>query len=199
MTLSNILTCSRIFLSPIFMLVYLFWGYLGLNPQLLPYILLFLLLISELSDLMDGYLARRWDQVSDFGKILDPMADSLFRISVFLTFTLPPLSVPLLLVFVMIYRDSVISTLRTLCAFRGHALGARMSGKIKAVVQGVSAIVIVLLFALYTNGSLSLEDLHGISLWICIFVALYTLFSGFDYIIANWQGIRQALSQKRLS
>jgi CDP-diacylglycerol--glycerol-3-phosphate 3-phosphatidyltransferase len=181
------------------MLVYLFWTYLDLSAALLPYILLLLLLISEFSDLMDGYLARRWDQVSDFGKILDPMADSLFRVSVFLTFTLPPISVPLLLVFIMIYRDSVISTLRTLCAFRGHALGARISGKIKAVIQGVSAIVIVLLFALYSNQLLPLEDLHGISLWICIFVAAYTLFSGFDYIIANWHDIRKALSQKKLN
>lgn len=199
MTLSNILTCSRIFLSPVFMLVYLFWSYLSLNSALLPVVLLLLLLISECSDLLDGYLARRWDQVSDFGKILDPMADSLFRVSVFLTFTLPPISVPLLLVFIMIYRDSVISTLRTLCAFRGHALGARMSGKIKAVIQGVSSIVIVLLFALYSNKMLSLEDLQGISLWITTFAALYTLFSGFDYMIANWRDIKQALSQKKLN
>ncbi len=180
------------------MLVTLCWNSFGLDPKALPYILLLLLLISETSDLLDGFLARRWNQVSDFGKILDPMADSLFRISVFLTFTLPPIEVPLLLVFVMIYRDSVISTLRTLCAFRGHALAARMSGKIKAVFQGVAAIAIVILLIPYSRGKLSLQELQDLAFWITSFVALYTLFSGFDYFIANWSHIRTALTMKKL-
>ena len=96
----------------------------GINELLLPYVLLFLLGVFELSDAFDGYIARKYNQVSDFGKIFDPMADSIARISVLLTFTQPPVNLPLPLIFVFLYRDSVISTLRTICALKGFALAA---------------------------------------------------------------------------
>jgi CDP-diacylglycerol--glycerol-3-phosphate 3-phosphatidyltransferase len=70
--------------------VYLEYETFDISLVTLPYILLFLLGISELSDACDGYFARKYNQVTDLGKILDPMADSIYRISVFLTFTLPP-------------------------------------------------------------------------------------------------------------
>ena len=57
------------------------------------------------------------------------MANNIYRISVFLTFTQPPINLPLLIVFIFLYRDSVISTLRTICALRGFALAARCDRK----------------------------------------------------------------------
>jgi CDP-diacylglycerol--glycerol-3-phosphate 3-phosphatidyltransferase len=194
MNLPNLLTLFRIFVSPIFLLVYLS----GQNSQALPYILLFILVISEISDGMDGYFARRYNMVSDLGKILDPMADSLYRISVFLTFTLPPVSIPLILVFIFIYRDSVISTLRTICALRGFALGARTSGKIKAVVQGMTSIAIVTLMIPYSLGQLQLATLQVTAFWLTLFAGLYTLYSAVDYFIANWPFIRKAFTKKQL-
>ena len=119
-TVANSLTIFRIFISPVFLLLYLQHDALGITAKGLPYALL--LGISELSDAFDGLLARKYNQVTDLGKILDPMADSISRISVFLTFTQPPVNVPLVCVFLFLYRDSVISTLRTICALRGFAL-----------------------------------------------------------------------------
>jgi len=158
---------------------------LGIPLVALPYVLLFLLGVSELSDAFDGYLARKLHQVTDFGKLLDPMADSIYRISVFLTFTRPPVALPLLLVFVFMYRDSVISTLRTVCALRGFALAARSTGKIKAILQAISAFIILLMFIPYTLGTVSLEVLRNVSITAVAISAAYAVFSGIEYLWAN--------------
>jgi CDP-diacylglycerol---glycerol-3-phosphate 3-phosphatidyltransferase len=184
-SIANYLTFIRIFISPIFMFLYLEHDLLGISLVLLPYILLALLGISELSDAFDGYVARKFHQVTDLGKILDPMADSIYRISVFLTFTQPPVNLPLLIVFIFLYRDSVISTLRTICALRGFALAARSSGKIKAVIQAGAAFIILILMIPYSLGYLSYPFLRGISIAAVSFAAAYALYSGIEYVWAN--------------
>jgi CDP-diacylglycerol---glycerol-3-phosphate 3-phosphatidyltransferase len=193
MSVANYLTFIRIFISPIFLLLYLEYPSLGITVWALPYFLIFLLGVSELSDAFDGYIARKYDQVTDFGKILDPMADSISRISVFLTFTQDPVRLPLLLVFVFLYRDSVVSTLRTICALKGFALAARRSGKIKAVIQAVAAFTILILMIPESLGHLTRQELHNYSTWIVGLAALYTVYSGFDYIYTNWKYIRLLL------
>lgn len=197
MSIANYLTFIRIFISPIFLLVYLEYDYLNINPTTLPYILLFLLGVSEFSDALDGFLARKYNQVTDLGKILDPMADSIYRLSVFLTFTLPPVRLPMMLIFIFFYRDSVISTLRTICALKGLALAARPSGKLKAAIQAFAAFVIILLLIPYSLGYLSAETLHMTSTVIVSIAAVYALFSGVDYIYSNRYYIGKLLALKR--
>ncbi len=191
------LTLARIFISPIFLIIYLKYQDFGISLIALPWVLLSLLTLSELSDLLDGFIARKWDQVTDLGKILDPMADSIARISVFLTFTQGVIKLPLLLVLIFLYRDVVISMLRTLCALRGVALAARTSGKIKAVIQGVAAFVVLLLMAFYSLGYLSLAILQSASFYVVAVAAIYTLFSGAEYIYANRRFIQMAWSKNR--
>lgn len=94
MSIAHYFTLARIVMSPIFLFIYLKHDALHISLTALPYVLLFLLTLAELSDALDGYLARKFNQVTDLGKILDPMADSIYRTSVFLTFTLPPIIVP---------------------------------------------------------------------------------------------------------
>lgn len=185
MSIANYLTLLRLILSPIFLIVYTEAEFLGISPQVLPFVLLTLLSISELTDAFDGYFARKYNQVTDLGKILDPMADSISRITVFLAFTQPPVNLPIVLVFICLYRDSVVSTLRTICALKGFALAARTSGKIKAVIQGVSAFTILLLMISYSQDQISLAMLQGTSAWVVAAAALYTLGSGIEYIYAN--------------
>ncbi len=197
MSIANYLTIFRIFISPIFLLIYIEHEYLGISAILLPYVLLFLLGISELSDAFDGYLARKYNQVTDLGKILDPMADSIYRISVFLTFTKGPIQLPLALIFMFIYRDSVVSTLRTICALRGFALAARMSGKIKAVVQAIAAFTVILLMIPHSLGYIPTVELQTISAWVVGGAAIYSLFSCFDYIYANKSFIAKVLTVKK--
>lgn len=193
MSIAHYVTFIRIFISPIFLLFYLEYENMDISLKTLPYILLFLLGISELSDAVDGYLARKLNQVTDLGKILDPMADSIYRISVFLTFTLPPVNLPMALVFIFIYRDSIISTLRTVCALKGFALAARPSGKLKAVIQAFTALVVILLLIPFSQGTITEQVLQTTCTWVVSVAAIYSLFSGADYIYANWGYIQRLL------
>jgi len=197
LTVANILTLLRIFISPVFLLVYLEYNSIGIVEWCVPYVLLFLLFALEISDALDGYIARKYNQVTDLGKMLDPMADSISRISIFLTFTQPPVSLPLLLVFVFIYRDSVISTLRTVCALRGFALAARSSGKIKAVIQALSTISITALLIPYSMGTLSHEMLTRISVLIVSVSCAMALYSGAEYLSVNFHYVQKALTSSR--
>jgi len=194
LSVANYLTFIRIFISPIFLLVYIEHETFEISAFALPYILLFLLGVSELSDVFDGYFARKYNQVTDLGKILDPMADSIARISVFLTFTQAPVNLPMPLIFIFLYRDSVVSTLRTICALRGFALAARISGKAKAVVQAIAAFLILFLMIPHSLGYLSQGTLHTASTIIVAIAGIYTLFSGVDYIYANRVYIRKLLT-----
>ena len=187
-----LLTLLRILFGPLFLLLYLYYDAFSIPLKLLPYLLICLMALSELSDLFDGLLARKKNQVTNLGKILDPMADSIFRISVLLTFTQGIIRLPMILVFVFIYRDMVISTLRTVCALKGVALAARLSGKIKAVLQAVVGFFILLLLIPYSWGLLSLERLRDLSLYAVSLAALYTLLSAAEYLIANRSYIKRA-------
>ncbi len=197
MGIANYITFIRIFISPIFLLVYILPTFFGITPVMLPYVLLFLLGVSELSDAFDGYFARRFNQVSDFGKIFDPMADSIARISVLLTFTQPPVNLPLPLIFVFLYRDSVTSTLRTICALRGFTLAARTSGKIKAVIQAIAAFCILFLMIPASMGTLSQSNLEYYSTVIVSLAATYAVFSGIDYIYSNRSYIAKILTLEK--
>ena len=197
LSLANSITLIRIFISPVFLFLYLEYAALGIPEVVLPYVLLVLLLALESSDALDGYLARKFDQVTDLGKVLDPMADSLSRISIFLAFTQPPVCLPLLIVFLFIYRDSVVSTLRTICALRGYALAARMSGKIKSVIQGAAAVAVTLLLIPHSLGLVSTSSLRLTSMWIVLVAALYALYSGGEYLYANFHFVRRAILRKR--
>jgi CDP-diacylglycerol--glycerol-3-phosphate 3-phosphatidyltransferase len=193
MNIAHFFTLLRIFISPLFPVLYLEYKWLGIPPSLLPYLLLGLLVICECSDLFDGFVARRRNQVTDLGKVLDPMADSITHISLFLTFTQGVIQLPILLVFVFFYRDLFISMLRTLCALRGVALAARFSGKVKAVIQATVCFIILILMIPYTMGVLSLEILQQASLFLVSVAALYTVISVGDYILANRAYIKKAL------
>jgi CDP-diacylglycerol--glycerol-3-phosphate 3-phosphatidyltransferase len=193
LSLPNWITFFRLFVSPIFLLLYLEHDLFGISIKVLPYVLIFLLAISEFSDIFDGYVARKLNLVSDLGKILDPMADSIYRISVFLTFTQGPIQLPLVLVFVFIYRDTVINSLRTLCALRGFALAARKSGKLKAILQAIVAFFILILFVLWAQDLLSLEVFRLLSFWSTLLIAVYTIFSGMDYLWANREYVKKIL------
>ena len=198
MTLANNLTFLRILLSPVFLIIYLWHSSFGISTIAMPYVLLGVLIFSELTDAFDGYFARKYNQVSDFGKIIDPMADSIYRISCFLTFTQGPVKIPLLLVFLFIYRDFMISTLRTICALKGIALAARPSGKIKAVVQAVAIFLVVIFMIPNTLGYLSTKDFHTISIYIVVCAALYTLYSAFDYFYAHQKYVKSMIQNKPL-
>lgn len=185
------LTLSRLFVTPLFFVFYLKYAVLGIPFVAVPFLLLVLLTYSELTDFLDGHLARKHGLVTDLGKLLDPMADSITRISLLLILTQGVIRVPLYWVLLFLYRDLIISTLRTLCALKGVTLAARMSGKIKAFLQGVVTFAIVILMIPYSFGWMDQYTVHIISSTLVAIASLYTIGSGIEYFIANWKHIRQ--------
>jgi CDP-diacylglycerol---glycerol-3-phosphate 3-phosphatidyltransferase len=194
MSLPFYLTFIRVVMSPVFMLLYLYGGRWGIGPIALPYVLLGVVALCELSDIFDGFLARKHNKVTDLGKVLDPMADSIFRLSVFLSFTQGVIQIPLIMVLIFLLRESIVTSLRTLCALQGVALGARFSGKVKAVVQAVAAFFILILMIPYSMGCLALDSFQQMSFYAAGIAALYTLVSGCEYIAANWKLIKRAFA-----
>ena len=187
-----LLTLGRIFLCPVFLIVYLFYQDFGISLMALPYVLLSIVMLCELSDAFDGVVARRSQEVTQLGKILDPMADSIVRLSVFLSFTQGIIQLPILLVIVFVCRDAVISTLRTLCALRGTALAARTSGKIKAILQAIAIFSVLLMMIPYSMGYISLASLQYASFVVVSATALYTVLSGFEYMWVYRSYVRDA-------
>jgi CDP-diacylglycerol--glycerol-3-phosphate 3-phosphatidyltransferase len=103
---------------------------------------LFLLAAMELTDLLDGFVARRLGVVTEWGAALDPYMDSFSRLTVYWTLACAGLTLPLVPL-VMALRDVTVAYCRIFLARAGHTVAANWSGKIKAVVQGVTAMVIV--------------------------------------------------------
>lgn len=195
MNLPIYLTCTRLILAPIFLFIYLEHNLLGISSTLLPYILLSIVIVAEVTDYYDGHFARLYKQVTVLGQVLDPMADSLYHITLFLTLTLPPVELPIFLVIIVLYREIMISGLRIICAICGFTLSARKSGKIKSVVQGTSIIITVLLMIPYSLNLISAYTLYLSSTILIAIAASYTVCSGIDYIYANRSYINQGLKQ----
>ena len=192
MRLPLVLTFFRIIMGPLFVALYLFSDSWGVSGAILPYLLLAIVALCELTDIFDGFFARRRNQVTNLGKVLDPMADSFFRLSVFFAFTQGDLQLPLMIVLVFFWRDSLVNTLRSLCALQGIPLAARTSGKIKAVIQAVVTLFIVILMIPYSAGCLSLEAFQQMSWMAAGLAAAYTLFSGCEYFFFHRHMIKKA-------
>jgi CDP-diacylglycerol--glycerol-3-phosphate 3-phosphatidyltransferase len=115
-----------------------------MGSQILAVSLLWtLFIVSEITDLLDGRIARKRGEVSDFGKLFDPFADVLVRISYFLCFVLDGI-LPAALLLLVLYREFGILFVRILMMKKGVALGARKGGKIKAVAYMVAGAVALL-------------------------------------------------------
>jgi CDP-diacylglycerol--glycerol-3-phosphate 3-phosphatidyltransferase len=152
MTLADKITALRLVLAPLFFALYLFPGvFLPLGPLpagalggVLPVLGLWLLfIISEITDLVDGKVARRRGEVSDFGKLFDPFADTLVRITYFLCFVADGI-LPVLLLLLVLYREFGILFLRNLMMKKGIVMGARKGGKLKAVAYMLAGAVALL-------------------------------------------------------
>lgn len=194
MTVAHYLTLLRILLIPLFVAVYLHGTQLGLGMGLVPIVLLALAALSECSDACDGYLARKLNQVTDLGKILDPMADSLSRLAVYFCFTQGVVDLPLEFPLLMLYRDASVSTLRTICALKGFALAARKTGKFKAFIQAFGTFAILVMMALHGDGLIELSQLQIYSAWIAAVASIFSFYSGLDYVWANRHYVKRIMS-----
>ena len=182
MNLANILTISRLLLSPVFIFVFMsegLWARIGA----------FVIVgINELTDLFDGIIARRRGETTDFGKLADPLADSVSRFTIFLCFLAAGYA-PVWMIAFIFYRDIVVSYLRTLASINGVVLAARQSGKYKAMAQGPSILVILILDIV--REVVPLQWFNGFTYWLLAFVTLVTIISLVDYLMGNREFLRK--------
>jgi CDP-diacylglycerol--glycerol-3-phosphate 3-phosphatidyltransferase len=139
------------------------------------------MMFAEFSDWLDGYLARRRGQVSAVGKVLDPMADSLYRVSVFTAFAANHW-MPLWMLLVIAGRDVIVSYLRLVAERSLGTMGARQSGKWKAVAQGVAQLTVVASFAVW---GVNMPHAVTLGLWTVLAMATaVTAYSLVDYSVS---------------
>jgi CDP-diacylglycerol--glycerol-3-phosphate 3-phosphatidyltransferase len=133
--------------------------------------------VASATDFIDGYLARRMGLITNFGKIMDPLADKLLILAALIYFVKEE-TVAVWVVVVILGREFTISSLRMVAASEGTALGADLSGKIKANVQVFCVIAILTVWH-------RVELFPGVEL--CAFaswlMALVTAWSGLDYLV----------------
>lgn len=141
------LTAGRLVLAPVFFILYELAAH-G-PPFLLAGVALIFVLI-EISDLLDGHAARSLKQESELGKVLDPFADSLSRLTYFVAFAGSGI-LPLWILLILIYRDISVAYIRVIISTRQVLMSARLSGKVKAWVYALAGIGGLVDFAL--NGS----------------------------------------------
>ncbi|TDL34986.1 CDP-diacylglycerol--glycerol-3-phosphate 3-phosphatidyltransferase [Jeotgalibacillus sp. S-D1] len=189
MNIPNKITISRIFLIPLFMIIMLVdfgWGSLQLLGAEIPVnhfagALIFIFAAS--TDWVDGYYARKFNMVTNLGKFLDPLADKLL-VSAALIILVELQLAASWIVILIISREFAITGLRLVLAGSGEVHAAAMLGKIKMWMQ-IIAISTLLLHNIFFE--LINIPFDVISLYIA---AIFTVWSGVDYFIKNWDAFR---------
>ncbi len=173
MNLPNKLTVGRVVAVPFFIAAYML-GY---------YVIAFVLFIAaSLTDMLDGKIARKYNLVTNFGKIMDPLADKILVYSAFCLMVEDGL-VPAWMLIVILAREFAISGMRTVAASEGLVIAAGMSGKIKTVLQMI-AVPLLLLTTAVTDADLHyyVDIAAKVFLWASL---VMTVYSGVEYIWKN--------------
>jgi len=140
MNLPNTLTVVRIILSPLFFIFFFLSEWTGCCEIISVAMMVLLFFASEISDFLDGYIARKYDLVTDIGKVIDPFADVMSRLTYFFCFTLSGL-MPAWIFLILLYRELGITFLRMLLIRKGIALAASIWGKAKALTYALGGIL----------------------------------------------------------
>ena len=170
MTTASKITLVRVVLIPVFMVFLI----LSANDPTLRWAALGVFALASLSDFIDGQIARRCNQVTDFGKFLDPLADKLLVTSCLIIFVGQGRMLDWI-VFIVVAREFAISGLRMVAANNGKVIAAAWSGKIKT-----ASTMVGLLLMMAIPGSATLD------LVVSIVILVTTIYSGVEYFVKNW-------------
>lgn len=184
MNLPNKLTVLRVLLIPVFMVFAANWR--GNDGFLLLAGIVFA--VASFTDFLDGYLARKNNLVTDFGKFMDPLADKILTTTAFLYMMADGVCDPVVLV-IIITREFAVSGVRMIAASspEGKVIAANWWGKAKTVLQMLTIIFYYIAFAVLPMGdtAASVSPVQIVTWVLCWLVALVTLVSGVQYIWAN--------------
>ena len=185
MNLPNRLTLFRIVLIPVIILLWIFpYTAFGIEPLVIQIgavslsvvnlVTLAVYFIAAVTDALDGYLARKNNMMTTFGKFADPVADKLLTTTMFILFAYGGL-IPVVPVIIIVARDTVVDGCRMVAAANGKVVAAGMMGKLKTVLQMVTIAMILL-----NNLPFELWGLPvtGVLLWFSAFISFV---SGVQY------------------
>lgn len=174
MNTANKLTILRVIMIPLFMLV------LYLNVPGASYWALAIFVIASLTDTLDGYIARHYNQVTDFGKFMDPIADKCLVTAAMVWFVEIG-QMPGWALLVVIVREFSVSGLRMVASDKGRVIAAGWSGKVKTASTMVCIVLMLLPFLPEAVNTL------------CVAViVLTTIYSGVEYFMKNLDVLTQA-------
>jgi CDP-diacylglycerol--glycerol-3-phosphate 3-phosphatidyltransferase len=190
--LPNLLTLIRIFLVPLLVAALvqqdfqIMWGNRVLVAN--DFVALIVFLAAALTDLLDGYLARRWKQVTTVGTLLDPIADKLLVSAALISFVQIRL-LPGWLVVLIISREFAVSGLRSIASAEGYTIGASELGKSKMMLQ-VLGITLVML-------SIRWPVLHPVATLTMWAVVIFGLASAIEYFARFWKKVDLGIKLRR--
>lgn len=215
MTTANKITLVRIAMIPFFVIFALMDG-VGFQIAALV-----LFCAASFTDFLDGYIARKYNQVTDFGKFVDPLADKLLVTAALVIFVGQGLMASWM-VFIILAREFIITSLRNVAAAKGQVMAAAWSGKVKTCVQIAGIILIFLIVIGYGIASagavpvgsaasvgiiggadgptaiwVSSGPLSGITNIIGAVMTFVTLYSGYDYLKRNWDLVAEGATKPK--
>ena len=172
MTLASKITLVRIAFIPLYM-VFMYLG--GGTPGLWMWLALAVFIIASLTDFLDGQIARKYNQVSDFGKFLDPLADKLLTIAAMVMFCQWGM-MPAWALMLVLGREFAVTGLRLIAVGKGKVIAAGWSGKVKtaSTMLGLCA-------------WMAFPTIGWLGLVIIAVIVLTTVYSGFEYFVRNWK------------
>ena len=171
MTTASKITIIRVAVIPVYMLfMYLSGG----EPGIWMWIALGLFIIASLTDYVDGHIARKYNQVSDFGKFLDPLADKLLTIAAMAMFC-EWKAFPAWALMIVLTREFAVTGLRLVAVGKGKVIAAGWSGKVKT-----ASTMIGLCFMM------GFPSVIWLNIVVVSVIVLTTLYSGVEYFVQNW-------------
>lgn len=192
MNLPNLLTLLRIFFVPLLVAALLAddssGGWQSFIPMSRELFALAIFIAAAATDLLDGYLARRWSQITTVGTLLDPIADKLLISSALVSLVYSH-RVPAWMVILIIGREFAVSGLRQIAAAHGYTIAASELGKSKMVSQ-VVAIALVIAAIRWP----ALATLASMGMWS---VVLFGVLSAADYFRTFWRKVDDQIKRRR--
>lgn len=192
MNLANKLTMLRIFLVPIFLI---FIAVKGIPYGTIVATLIFI--IASLTDQLDGYIARSRNQITTFGKFMDPLADKLLVTAALISLVELQI-VPGIAAIIIIAREFAVSGLRTIAASEGTVISASWWGKLKTIIQIIAILLLLIQVNIETSQNLTVAVANNHILnnfftygpkYALILAVIITIISGVDYFIKNKSAI----------
>ena len=200
----NILTSSRILLTPVF-LYFLFSDFT--HSKLIA---LVIFMVASITDAFDGFYARKHNLVSKFGTFFDPLADKFLVLSAFYGFMFVPIlssEVKLWMIILISFRDIVVTLLRMIMEYKGITMVTSKASKMKTALQ-LSTIIFILIYLilfsynisywqLFSERFISIFDESFSMIYSCmIATTLVTFYTGLHYCYYNYKTLGQSLFQK---